>query len=97
MSYDGYAVDLEMLENTERRLEGFVGFAEDQLVAAEKLITSTPDRWTGSAADAYLVRHSEWAKQAAIAIAALDDVRTRLTNARTAYQATVDANNQMFG
>lgn len=44
MSQDGYAVDLEMLETTERRLEGFVGFARDQLLAAEKLIGLTPER-----------------------------------------------------
>ncbi|WP_405180762.1 WXG100 family type VII secretion target [Nocardia sp. NBC_01377] len=97
MSQDGYAVDLEMLETTERRLEGFVGFARDQLLAAEKLIGSTPERWTGSAADAYRARHSDWAKQASTAIEALDQIRTRLTNARTAYQASLDANNQMFG
>ncbi len=97
MSSDGYSVDLEMLEAAERRLEGFVGFAKDQLVAVESLIGSTAERWTGSAADAYTARHSDWAKQAGTAIEALEQVRRRLTDARTAYQAALDANNQMFG
>lgn len=97
MSQDGYDVDLEALENTERRLEGFVGFATDQLIAVEKLIGSTSDRWTGSAADAYITRHSDWAAKAKTAIEALDQIRVRLTNAREAYQAALDANNQMFG
>ncbi|MEU4416471.1 WXG100 family type VII secretion target [Nocardia salmonicida] len=96
MSQDGYEVDMEMLENTERRLEGFVGFAQDQLAAVEKLINSTSDRWTGTAADAYVTKHSDWTKQATTALEALDGIRTRLSDARTAYQACIDANNQMF-
>ncbi|MEV0688198.1 WXG100 family type VII secretion target [Nocardia sp. NPDC050378] len=97
MSQDGYAVDLEMLETVERRLEGFVGFAKDQLTTIESLVNSTPERWTGAAADAYFTRHTAWATKAAAAVEALDQIRTRLKNARTAYQASLDANNQMFG
>ncbi len=93
---EGYSVDLEMLENVERRLAGYVGFAEDQLRAVNGLIGSTSDRWKGTAADAYQVKHSGWVERAADGIEQLEQVRKRLADALEAYKAALDANTQMF-
>lgn len=77
-------------------MSSFVDFAKDQLDAATGVINSTPQRWAGVAADAYTSKHTEWVSRAATAIEALDQIRQRLTTARTAYQAALDANCRMF-
>nr|WP_276514922.1 WXG100 family type VII secretion target [Nocardia transvalensis] len=88
---------MEMLENVESRVAGFVGFCRDQLEAIEHSVGSTQQRWTGDAADAYQSRHTDWLHRAAEAMELLDQVRTRLTTARKAYQGALDANTTMFG
>ncbi|MFI6310161.1 WXG100 family type VII secretion target [Nocardia fusca] len=91
MAYD---VDLDMLENVQQRLSGFVGFCRDQVTAMEALVNDTPTRWEGAAA--YLAGHTDWLRRAGEAVTALDEVRARLTTAREAYQAALDANTKMF-
>lgn len=96
MAGTSYDVDLDMLENVEQRLAGFVGFCRDQVSAIEALVNDTPTRWEGAAATAYLASHTDWLRRAGEAVAALDEVRARLTTAREAYQAVLDANTKMF-
>lgn len=93
---NGYDVDLEMLENTERRLSGFVDFCRDQIRAIEDLVNATPSRWEGAAATAYQASHTDWVRRAGEVAQALDEVRRRLTTAREAYQGALDANTKMF-
>ncbi|MGW4741729.1 WXG100 family type VII secretion target [Nocardia xishanensis] len=93
----GYSIDLEALENLERRLAGFVDFYRDQVDAIERIVGATSTQWRGVAADAYQSGQADWTGHAREVAQHLEEIRQRLATARAAYQGANDANGKMFG
>ncbi|MEU2256836.1 WXG100 family type VII secretion target [Nocardia xishanensis] len=94
---DGYSIDLEALENLERRLAGFVDFYRDQVDAIDRIAGATSAQWRGAAADAYQAGQADWTGRAREVAQHLEEVRKRLETAHAAYRGADDANGKMFG
>lgn len=94
---EGYTIDLEALENLERRFTGFVGFCRDQIDSLDRIAGSTSEQWQGAAASAYRTSHAEWISRARVVVEHLEEVRQRIATAKAAYQGAHEANGKMFG
>ncbi|MCP2290040.1 WXG100 family type VII secretion target [Nocardia amikacinitolerans] len=92
----GYSIDLEALENLERRLAGFVDFYRDQVDAVDRIVGATSAQWRGAAADAYQTSQADWTGRAREVLRHLEEIRQRIATARAAYQGANEANGKMF-
>lgn len=91
-----YTVDVEALADASRMLRDYADHCAEQLVAVEKLVSSSHLRWTGEAATEYENRHRDWVQRAESMKQHIVAVRDRAEAARAAYQAALAANVKMF-
>lgn len=91
-----YTVDVEALADAVRILTGYADHCSEQLVAVEKLVSSSHLRWTGEAAGEYEARHRDWVQRADSMRQHVVAVRDRGAAAAAAYDAALAANLKMF-
>lgn len=91
-----YTVDVEALADAVRILDNYADHCAKQLLAVEKLVSSSHLRWTGEAAAEYEARHRDWVQRADSMRQHILAVRDRGAAAAAAYEAAMTANLKMF-